>query len=452
MIKWLIDSIKPVLDSIDQPVTVVDLNGHFIYYNNASARMDGLDPKDAIGKHILDITPWLSAEESTLLQCLKNGKQIVNNYQVFQAAGGVSTNYLHTVTPLFDINRKTIGAIEIGRAVNEIPQQQTNKQKTKADIPQIITQNTTLQQEISKLDVFSQTDVPLILYGETGTGKELIAQRAHALSQRSSRPMMNINCAAIPDTLLESTLFGTVRGAFTGAENHKGLFALVNGGTIFLDEINSMHISLQSKLLRVLQDGYFMPIGAQTAEYTDVRIIAALNQTPQSAIDNGMLRKDLYYRLNIGEINIPPLRERKEDITLLAQFFVSKYAPSLKKEVTTLSKEAIHTLTQYSWPGNVRELQNTISRSLILHQGSSKLHKIVLTQTSQQQEKNKYLEPDYESTTPYINLNQQLFLQEKRIISDALRTYQRNITAAAAALDIPRTTLNSKIKKLKIEV
>lgn len=447
MIKWILENIRPVLDSIDQPVTVVDIQGQFIYYNNASARMDGIDPKDAIGKYILDVNPWLSEEESTLLQCLKNGQKIVNNYQVFQGAGGISTNYLHSVTPIFEINNTLIGAIEIGRAVNEIPQQ-VNKQNRQEEIPQIITQNKILLQEIAKLDVFSQADVPLIIYGETGTGKELIAQRAHILSQRSARPMMNINCAAIPDTLLESTLFGTVRGAFTGAENNKGLFALANGGTIFLDEINSMHISLQSKLLRVLQDGYFMPIGSQTAEYTNVRIVAALNQSPQEAINTGMLRKDLYYRLNIGEINIPPLCERKEDITLLTQFFISKYASTFKKEVTTISDEAAKILIQHTWPGNVRELQNTIFRSLILHQGESKLEKIVLTQTHQPQMKKQLKKEVYEDGGS--NLTDQLLQQEKSIISKTLQTYHDNITAAAAALGIPRTTLNSKIKKLGI--
>lgn len=444
-IKWLIDVIKPVLDNIEQPITAVDSKGCFVYYNNICARIDGTDPKEVIGQHLLHVNSWLKEEESTLLQCLKTQKQITNNYQVLKGFGGIQTNYLHSVTPLFDSEKHLIGAIEIGRAVKEIPQLIHTQPQT--EIPTVITQTKTLQEEIKKLDIFAQTDVPLILYGETGTGKELIAQRGHALSQRALRPLMSINCAAIPETLLESTLFGTVRGAFTGAENHKGLFALANGGTIFLDEINSMHISLQSKLLRVLQDGYFMPIGTQAAEYTDVRIIAALNQSPSEAIKMGHLRKDLYYRLNIGEIYIPPLRERKEDIALLAQFFVSKFAPTFQKDVTTLSDQALHTLTQYAWPGNVRELQNTISRSLLLHRGGTKLNQIVLTQTYPAfiEEESKLVQ-DIASQ----GLDQQLEEQEKNLIVRALFTHRYNITAAAKALKMPRTTLNSKIKKFKL--
>lgn len=443
-IKWLIDVIKPVLDSIEQPITAIDSQGCFVYYNNICARIDGTDPEDVIGQHLLQVNSWLTEEESTLLQCLKTQKQITNNYQVLRGVGGIQTNYLHSVIPLFDSKNSLIGAIEIGRSVKEIPQ--NSQPKSKIEIPTLITQTKALQDEIKKLDIFAKTDVPLILYGETGTGKELVAQRGHALSQRAARPLMSINCAAIPETLLESTLFGTVRGAFTGAENHKGLFALANGGTIFLDEINSMHISLQSKLLRVLQDGYYMPIGSLVAEYTNVRIIAALNQSPSEAIKMGRLRNDLYYRLNIGEIYIPPLRERRNDIGLLAQFFVSKLAPTLKKSVTTLSNHALQKLTEYDWPGNVRELQNTISRSLLLHCGGSKLNDIVFTQACALRTQ----DPESLEDLSLLNFDEQIATKEKELIARALITHRYNITAAAKAMNIPRTTLNSKIKKLKL--
>ena len=440
-IQWLIQNIKPVLDSINQPITAVDHEGRFVYYNLASARMDGTDPDEVIGRHLLEINKWLTPEQSTLLQCLKDKKQITNSYQAFQEIGGHQIYYLHSVTPLFDHEGELIGAIEIGRTVQEIPSKITPLQKD--ELPAIITKDPFLLQEINKLEIFAQTDLPIILYGETGTGKELFAQRAHALSSRNTRPMISLNCAAIPDTLLESTLFGTVRGAYTGAENRKGLLALANGGTLFLDEINSMPISLQSKLLRVFQDGNYFAVGSQTTEHTDIRIITALNQTPAEAINEGRLREDLYYRLNIGEISISPLRDRPKDIPLLAQFFIVQLAPKLKPQVTMLDKNVLAVLTKHPWPGNVRELSNAISRSLILHKNGSRLKNIFLTQQAAK---------IHSKPTNIPPLPRQLENEEKKIIQDQLIIHNGNITATAKSLGVPRTTLNARIKKLGISI
>lgn len=446
----LIKRIKPILDSIDQPITAVDQEGYFVYYNQASARMDGSDPDKVIGQHLLDVNKWLTAEQSTLLQCLKDKKQITNSYQVFQGIGGFQVHYLHSVTPLFAEDSTLIGAIEIGRTIQEMPT--GTQSKKKKDIPAIITHDPRLKEEIRKLDIFAHSDLPIIVCGETGTGKELFAQRAHALSTRHARPLISLNCAAIPDTLLESTLFGTVRGAYTGAENRKGLLSLANGGTLFLDEINSMATSLQSKLLRVLQDGNYLPVGAQIAEHTDIRIIAALNQSPLDAIQKGKLRQDLYYRLNIGEIFISPLRARPKDIVGLAQFFVAQFAPKLRPEVTMIDEGAIQKLMQHTWPGNVRELQNTISRSLLLHSGGPRLKNLVLTQQHLTDTPNT-ISPSEPDKSPLkmkrpLTLSEQTKIQEKNIIKMALKEYDNNISATAKSLGIPRTTLNSKMKKL----
>ena len=441
-IQWLIQNISPVLDNINQPITAIDHEGKFVYYNPASARMDGTDPEEVIGRHLLEVNKWLTSDQSTLLQCLKDQKQSINNYQIFHGIDGHQIYYLHSVSPLFSENGELIGAIEIGRTVQEIPK---NTKQQKIEPPAIITSDPYLQKEIDKLDIFAQTDLPIILYGETGTGKELFAQRAHAISPRNTRPLISLNCAAIPDTLLESTLFGTVRGAYTGAENRKGLLALANGGTLFLDEINSMPISLQSKLLRVFQDGNYLPLGAQTTEHTDIRIITALNQTPVEAINEGRLREDLYYRLNIGEIFISPLRTRPKDITVLAQYFVAQFAPELQPSVTMLDKNALTILTNHNWPGNVRELQNTISRSLILHRNGSRLKDIVMARQTIIEQTQEQLLPSHS------HLPAQLRQEEKKIILEKLKNCQGNISAAAKALGIPRTTLNARIKKLGIQ-
>lgn len=441
-LKWLIESIKPVLDTFDEPITAVDKDGYFIYYNLASARLDGTDPEQVIGHHLLEINQWLTPETSTLLRCLKERTHITNSYQAYQGIAGRQTYYLHTVTPLFSADKELIGAIEIGRTVKEHP---SKLESVITEAPKIITTNETLLAQIERIGIFANTDLPILIYGETGTGKELFAQSAHALSGRSARPMMSLNCAAIPETLLESTLFGTTKGAFTGAENRKGLFTQADGGTLFLDEINSMPIALQSKLLRVLQDGNYLPLGAQHPLHSDVRLITALNQDPHQAIKEGKFREDLYYRLNIGEITISPLRERPKDIALLAQAFVAKFAPKLRPEVTMVEPKALETLIQHTWPGNVRELENVIQRSLLLHTGGSSLKKMVLTSRVSGSLTSKT------RSNSHLDLQNQLKAEEKQIIQETLKNHQGNISNAAKALGIPRTTLNSKIARLKIQ-
>lgn len=441
-LKWLIESIKPVLDTFDEPITAVDKDGYFIYYNLASARLDGTDQEQVIGHHLLEINQWLTPETSTLLRCLKERAHITNSYQAYQGIAGRQTYYLHTVTPLFSPDNELIGAIEIGRTVKERP---SKLESVITETPKIITADETLLSQIERIGIFANTDLPILIYGETGTGKELFAQSAHALSGRSARPMMSLNCAAIPETLLESTLFGTTKGAFTGAENRKGLFTQADGGTLFLDEINSMPIALQSKLLRVLQDGKYLPLGAQHSLHSDVRLIAALNQDPHQAIKEGKFREDLYYRLNIGEITISPLRERPKDIMLLAQAFVAKFAPKLRPEVTMVEPKALETLMQHTWPGNVRELENVIQRSLLLHTGGSSLKKMVLTNRVSDNQITKT------RSNTHLNLQNQLREEESLIVQEALKNHQGNVSNTAKALGIPRTTLHSKIARLKIQ-
>ena len=210
------------------------------------------------------------------------------------------------------------------------------------------------------ISVVAACDLPVMICGETGTGKEVFAQAIHNTSARGDKPFIAQNCAALPDTLLESILFGTSKGAFTGATENKGLFELADGGTLFLDEINSMPIHLQSKLLRVLQDGHFRSLGAREAKSVDVKIIAAINTEPLKAIEEGQLRRDIYYRLSMMSITIPPLRERKKDIAHFVKFYVNKHNVTFNKNVQYVSKELLARLEEYDWPGNVRELEHII--------------------------------------------------------------------------------------------
>jgi transcriptional regulator with GAF, ATPase, and Fis domain len=225
---------------------------------------------------------------------------------------------------------------------------------------------------IRGIELVSATRSTVLITGETGTGKELVARAIHACSDQRQLPFVKVNCAAIPETLLESELFGHVRGAFTDATTtRRGKFALANRGTIFLDEIGAMSGSLQAKLLRVLQEREIEPLGAERTEQIDVRVIAATNRDLRRLVDDGRFQDDLYYRLHVFPIVVPPLRERPEDIPMLARHFAEKHARRSRKSIDALDDGVIPALQQYHWPGNVRELENTLERAVVLTTGST---------------------------------------------------------------------------------
>jgi len=224
-----------------------------------------------------------------------------------------------------------------------------------------------MEDVIRKAELVAETKSTVLITGETGTGKELVARAIHARSAQRNMPLIKVNCAAIPETLLESELFGHVRGAFTGATtNKKGKFALADGGTILLDEIGTMSLVLQSKLLRVLQEREFEPLGSERSQQVDVRVIAATNRDLRQMVADGLFQEDLFYRLNVIPIEIPPLRSRREDITVLAEFFVRKHQQRSGKRIDRIEEGVLDTLVSFEWPGNVRELENTIERAVVL--------------------------------------------------------------------------------------
>jgi transcriptional regulator with GAF, ATPase, and Fis domain len=227
-----------------------------------------------------------------------------------------------------------------------------------------------MEEVIQRAELVAKTKSTVLITGETGTGKELVARAIHDRSAQREMPLIKVNCAAIPETLLESELFGHVRGAFTGATTtKKGKFALANGGSIFLDEIGTMSTALQPKLLRVLQEREFEPLGSERVERSDVRIIAATNRDLRQMVADGRFQEDLFYRLNVIPIAIPPLRERREDIPALVAYFVTKHAQRIGRQIERLGEGVLTGLQQYDWPGNVRELENTVERAVVLSQG-----------------------------------------------------------------------------------
>ena len=293
----------------------------------------------------------------------------------------------------------------------------------------------------------ADTDFTVLILGESGTGKELVAGAIHRNSRRREGPFIRINCAAIPENLLESELFGYERGAFTGASNKKlGKFELAHGGTLFLDEISEMPLGMQVKLLRVLQEKEFERVGGTRTIKVDTRIIAATNRNLAQMVDEGLFREDLYYRLNVVTIQVPPLRERKEDIRLLAAHFTKEAAAKLNKPVRGVSDEVIELFEAYDWPGNVRELKNVCDRAVVLARG------LLITRD----ELPATLQPGFQESIG-VKLGAGQTLQEilgdveRNIVLQALKEHNYNRTKTAQALGISRRTLYGKIKEYGLD-
>jgi len=303
-------------------------------------------------------------------------------------------------------------------------------------------------QEISRLiQKVAPSDSTVLLLGESGTGKELFARAIHSLSNRNQGPYVAINCAAIPRELLENELFGSERGAYTGSVARKmGKFEIAEGGTIFLDEVGDLDIALQAKLLRVLQDKTFERLGGTKTISVDVRLIAASNADLKKAIEKSQFREDLFYRLSVFPITIPPLRERREDIPQLADYFVKKYCAEMKKPKKNVSKEAMALLDKYHWPGNVRELENTIERAIILCEGKSILPEHLAIRISTPNEIRLREGAGLKEVGQYAQAE-----AERALIVRVLNQVRGNKRKTAQALKIDYTTLFEKIKKYSIE-
>jgi arginine utilization regulatory protein len=293
----------------------------------------------------------------------------------------------------------------------------------------------------------SQADSPVLIGGSTGTGKELFVQAIHYASKRKKEPFIAQNCAALPANLLESMLFGSVKGSFTGAENRPGLFELADGGTLFLDEINSMPLELQAKLLRAIQNNNIRRVGATNTTDVNVRIIAAFNADIEDILTKGQMRRDLFYRLNVITLIVPDLKERKEDIPILVEYFIEKYNKEMNKFITNLSEEVMEIFLNYDWPGNVRELEHSI-------EGIASIYDIDVIREEHLpfQFKTRKKADDCIKIEEIGSLRKTLEDTEKKMIELALQKTEGNITKSAEILDVPRQTLQYRIKKLRIGI
>jgi DNA-binding NtrC family response regulator len=303
----------------------------------------------------------------------------------------------------------------------------------------VVARSRVMQEVLRRVERVAETKSTVLVSGETGTGKELVARAIHDRSAQRDRALIKVNCAAIPETLLESELFGHVRGAFTGATaNKKGKFALADGGTIFLDEIGTMSQSLQAKLLRVLQEREFEPLGAERTEKVDVRVIAATNRDLRQMVADDRFQEDLFYRLNVIPIEIPPLRERREDIPLLVDHFVQKHRQRIGKRIERVEPDALAALSGYGWPGNVRELENTIERAVVLSAGPAIALGDIIGLAPPRTES---------STLPSLGLHQNLEWVERETIRRALEAARGVKKDAAELMGISQRALSYYLAK-----
>ena len=433
-------------------ITILNLDGEILFSAKFNKKLSNLDEsQQLIGQKFLDVYPNLTPQSSTLYRAMQFGRPVYEEKQYLKKRGKDGILITSISFPIKNGDR-IVGAIDLSMQESEEEEDELPEGRIELSrdsfhrdhTEDIIAVDQKMRQAKDYISVVASCDLPVMLCGETGTGKDVFAQAIHNASVRRDGPFIAQNCAAIPDTLLESILFGTAKGAFTGAVETKGLLELADHGTLFLDELNSMPIYLQSKLLRVLQDGTFRSIGSTEVKRSDLKIIAALNQDPIHEIACGHLRQDIYYRLSIMSISIPPLRERKEDIQSFVETFIKRHNKTFQKQIRYVSHELIQRLQDYDWPGNVRELEHIIVYGMSVVSGQAD----TLT-FADVEEKFAQLSRTFSSAEKILSmsLNQAVDGYERDLIHRALFQSKGNVSEAAKALCVPRQTLQRKIKQ-----
>jgi PAS domain S-box-containing protein len=461
-----------ILNAAGEGIYGLDTQGNTTFVNPAAARMIGYEPAELIGKpqHAIlhhskpDATPY-PREECPIYAAFKDGAVHHVTDEVFWRKDGTSFPVEYISTPIRDEHGKLAGAVvtfkditerkraeeALRNALTEVEQLKSRLQaenlylqeeiKLDHNFGEIISRSDALKKVLRKVEQVASTDATVLILGETGTGKELFARAIHNLSLRKDRPLVKVNCAALPPGLIESELFGHEKGAFTGALSRKiGRFELADGGTILLDEVGDLPLDLQAKLLRVLQEGELERVGGSHTLNVDVRVIAATNRDLKKAITAGNFREDLYYRLNVFPIALPPLRERTGDIPLLVQHFAKKYAQKVGKVIEKIPQKVMDALHAYPWPGNVRELENIIERAVILSPGSTfKVEELLeMLQVTE-------VQPRSSLTLEEVERNHIL-----RVVAETGWKIEGK-QGAAARLDVNPSTLRSRMEKLGIQ-
>lgn len=439
-------------------ITIIDTSGIIRFSIKFDPRWNQSMAQSIVGKKFLEVFTELDYQTSTLFQSIEKGIPITYSNQHLRNEYSGEAVIEGTSYPI-KINGNIVGAVELSRekrrgtdrksgelvpcaesGIKDMPKriQVDFSNRSRYSLSDIVCCNEAMKSQVQYAQAVARSMSPVLILGETGTGKELFAHGIHHSSDRNHKPFVVQNCSAIPESLLEGLLFGTCKGSFTGALDRKGIFEIADGGTLFLDEIHAMPPHLQAKLLRVLQDGFVRRVGAEQEKKIDVRIIAAANMDFDTILSENMIRKDLLYRLSVLVIQIPPLRQREDDIELLTDYFIRKYNAVLNKSVGGIKREVRNMIAGYDWPGNVRELENLVEASMNIVAPDS--HFITYTDLPARYRKavSGYAPAPLKHTLETI---------ERNIISDTLIHYKGNVSESAKALKLPRQTLQQKIKK-----
>jgi arginine utilization regulatory protein len=460
---YLIRMYSKILDEVDVGVHAVDETGKTIIYNKKMMQMESMEIQDVMNKNLLDVFMFKEDQASTLVKAFQEGLETINVKQTYFNNKGREITTINNTIPIIE-HEKIIGAVEIAHDVTKLERLMkgniNRNGATRYTFDSMIGNSLVFRDVIESAKRATRTSSYVLIVGETGTGKELFAQSIHNASDRFTAPFISQNCAALPDSLIESLLFGTKKGAFTGAIDQPGLFEQANGGTLLLDEVNSLNHNLQAKLLRVLQEKTIRRIGDTKDTPVDVRVIANINEDPIDAITNNRLRKDLYYRLGVVTLFIPPLRDRKEDIIPLVQHFIEKYNDRFKMDVKQLSEDVTHSFMEYDWHGNVRELEHIIEAAMNIMPEEENV--IVYPHLPYQYRSKMQLKERSAPSTPASTffkehpdlsapLKTQLELFEKTYIEQVWKTSDYNITKTAEILGLSRQSLQYRMKKLNLK-
>lgn len=479
--------LRAVTEVMGEAVHIVDAAGRTILYNEAMAQLEKISVEDALGKPFRKVFGNIPESESTLYQALVNRREIRSKQQTYVNIYGKQVTTINTTIPII-VDGRVVAAMEVARDITDIKNmsdrllslqdsisaESREEARQVDDVPQgvlepadgedpagkpkpagirryhfsdIIGEDPSFLQAVDRAMRATPNTASVFIYGETGTGKELFAQSIHFGGKRQKKPFLAQNCAAIPESLLEGILFGTEKGGFTGAVDRAGLFEQANGGTLLLDEVSAMPYELQSKLLRVLQEKYIRRVGGSKDILVDVRIIATVNETPQALIERGALRPDLYYRLNVIGINLPPLRERRSDIPILADRFIKKYNEEYGREIWMIAEPALEKLKNYNYPGNVRELENIIMSAVSMAEEEHVLtERDISIQEGYHEPPSAISEFSREDST----LAGYLAEIEQTVIRQYLTANGGNVTKTAKDLGMLRQNLQHKLKKYEI--
>jgi PAS domain S-box-containing protein len=432
---------KIILNSIQEGIYIIDKEFKIVFINDAAAKIVGVVPNNLYGKLCFNFCKSDRCEIGCPISEVLRSDTTINNLEsTLQSFDGKVIPIKLNASLLKNDSDEPIGGIISFSKISKIDF--IESEKNQQNFYGIIGRTKGMTKIYKSVMEISSSDVPVLITGETGTGKEMVANAIHKSSQRANKIFVKVNCSALNGELLESELFGHVRGAFTGAfKDRIGRFEYADGGTIFLDEIGEIPMPLQSKLLRILQDGTFERLGETKQRKVNVRVISATNIDINQAIENKSFRKDLYYRLNTIHFHIPPLRERKSDIYFLANYFATKYAKKYQKKISMISTEALNILFNYNWEGNVRELESVIEYSIIHAKREDYIGVCCL--------------PDYLKTNSEIECPEQKMNFAKKEKKDnlllLLRQNNWNKTKVAKILGVNRSTIYRQIKEIQTQ-